>query len=157
VPVLPQMADTLKLLLRGRNGVEIELSPRHHLPTHRRPVMLSFSSHQRHYVYTGAVDMRKQFDGLAGVVRREFSPEVMSGDVFIFINRRRYRIKLLMWDFSGFALYYKRLESDTFERPLARAGENAIELAWPELVLLLESIKLQSVKKRKRYRQRPQA
>lgn len=116
--------------------------------------MLSFSSRQRYYLYTGAVDMRKQFDGLAGVVRQEFQAEVMSGDVFIFINRRRDRIKLLMWDLSGFALYYKRLESGTFELPLSRAGENSVELRWPELVLLLEGIELKSVKQRKRYRQR---
>jgi transposase len=116
--------------------------------------MLSFSSRQRYYLYTGPTDMRKQFDGLAGVVRREFSQEVMGGDVFIFINRRRDRIKLLKWDLTGFALYYKRLEAGTFERPLVRAGENSVELAWPELVLLLEGIELQSVKRRKRYRQR---
>jgi transposase len=91
---------------------------------------------------------------LDGVVRREFQAEVMSGDVFIFLNRRRDRIKLLMWDVTGFALYYKRLESGTFEVPLVRAGENTTELAWPELVLLLEGIELGSVKRRKRYRRR---
>lgn len=116
--------------------------------------MLNFSSPRRYYLYLGPTDMRKQFDGLAGVVRHEFSTEVMGGDVFIFINRRRDRIKLLMWDTSGFALYYKRLESGTFELPLVRAGENSTELDWPELVFLLEGIELQSVKRRKRYRQR---
>lgn len=117
--------------------------------------MLSFSSRQRYYLCLEPTDMRKQFDGLAGAVRRAFrAAEVMSGDVFIFLNRRRDRIKLLMWDRTGFALYYKRLESGTFELPLVRAGENTLELDWPELVLLLEGIELSSVKRRKRYRQR---
>jgi len=117
--------------------------------------MLSFSSRQRYYLYMEPTDMRKQFDGLAGVVGREFQEaEVMSGDVFIFLNRRRDRIKLLMWDVTGFALYYKRLESGTFEVPLVRAGENTAELAWSELVLLLEGIEMKSIKRRKRYRQR---
>ncbi len=116
--------------------------------------MLSFSSRQRYYLYTAPTDMRQQFDGLAGLVRQAASAEVMSGDVFIFLNRRRDRIKLLMWDLTGFALYYKRLESGTFELPLLRAGQHSIELAWSDLVLLLEGIELQSVKRRKRYRQR---
>jgi transposase len=116
--------------------------------------MLSFSAHQRYYLYTGPTDMRQQFDGLAGLVRREFSREVMSGDVFIFLNRRRDRIKLLCWDLNGFALYYKRLEAGTFELPLVRAGQNSLELTWSDLVLLLEGIELASVKRRKRYRLR---
>lgn len=119
--------------------------------------MLSFSSRQRYYLYTAPTDMRQQFDGLAGLVRCQFSQEVMSGDVFIFVNRRRDRIKLLMWDLSGFALYYKRLEAGTFELPLVPrvlGGENSIELSWSDLVLLLEGIELSSVKRRKRYRQR---
>lgn len=116
--------------------------------------MLSFSSRQRYHLYIGAVDMRKQFDGLAGLVRREFSQELMSGDVFIFVNRRSDRIKLLMWDASGFALYYKRLEAGTFELPLVQAGQSSVELSWSDLVLLLEGIELSSVKRRKRYRQR---
>ncbi|TAK37472.1 MAG: hypothetical protein EPO28_11850 [Saprospiraceae bacterium] len=62
----------------------------------------------------------------------------MSGGVFIFINRRRDRIKLLMWYLTGFALYYKRLKAGTFERPLIRTGENSVELAWPELVKIGE-------------------
>jgi transposase len=116
--------------------------------------MLSFSSRQRYYLYTAPTDMRQQFDGLAGLVRCQYREEVMSGDVFIFVNRRRDRIKLLMWDLSGFALYYKRLEAGTFELPLVRAGENSTELSWSDLVLLLEGIELSSVKRRKRYRQR---
>ncbi len=52
--------------------------------------------------------MRKGFSGLSGLVRAHMDQELMSGDVFIFVNRRRDRIKLLMWDITGFALYYKR-------------------------------------------------
>jgi transposase len=116
--------------------------------------MLSFSSRQKYYLYTQPTDMRKQFDGLSGLVRQHFKQEVMSGDVFIFINRQRNRIKLLMWDVTGYALYYKRLESGTFELPGVAAGENSVELGWPDLVFMLEGIELRSIKRRKRYRQR---
>lgn len=95
--------------------------------------------------------MRKSFDGLSGLVRSHFHHSLLSGDVFIFLNRRRDRIKLLMWDASGFAIYYKRLERGTFELPLCASDQASLELSWSELVMLLEGIELRSVKRRKRY------
>ena len=103
-------------------------------------------------MYREATDMRKSFDGLGGLVQAHFSHSLLSGDVFIFLNRRRDRIKLLMWDSSGFAIYYKRLERGTFELPACPGGESSLELNWTELVLLLEGIELKSVKRRKRYK-----
>ncbi len=114
--------------------------------------MLSFSSRQRYFLYGGPTDMRKGFAGLSGLVRRHLDHELLSGDVFIFINRRRDRIKLLMWDATGFALYYKQLERGTFELP-PEAQNGSLELNWSELVMLLEGIEIRSIKRRKRYRQ----
>ncbi|MFK7920838.1 MAG: IS66 family insertion sequence element accessory protein TnpB [Bacteroidia bacterium] len=114
--------------------------------------MLSFSSKQRYFLYRGATDMRKSFNGLSGLVRTHFTHSLLSGDVFIFLNRRRDRIKLLMWDVSGFAIYYKRLEGGTFELPLCSSDQTSLELSWSELVMLLEGIELKSVKRRKRYK-----
>jgi len=115
--------------------------------------MLSFSSRQRYFLYGAPTDMRKGFSGLSGLVREHIDHELLSGDVFIFVNRRRDRIKLLMWDVTGFALYYKQLERGTFELPLA-AREGTAELSWSDLVLVLEGIELKSIKRRKRYRHR---
>lgn len=116
--------------------------------------MLSFSSHQRYFLYRGPTDMRKGFAGLSGLVRQHIDHDLLSGDVFIFINRRRDRIKLLMWDSTGFALYYKQLERGTFEPafklPQDRSGL-ASELRWSDLVMLLEGIEIKSIKRRKRY------
>jgi len=113
--------------------------------------MLSFSSQQRYFLYHAPTDMRKGFAGLSGLVRQHLDQELLSGDVFIFINRRRDRIKLLMWDQTGFALYYKQLERGTFERP-SQGGTASVELCWSELVMLLEGIEIKSIKRRKRYR-----
>jgi len=113
--------------------------------------MLSFSTHQRYFLYGPATDMRKGFAGLSGLVRQHIEHDLMSGDVFIFINRRRDRIKLLMWDATGFALYYKQLERGTFELP-AKAQSGSAELRWSDLVMLLEGIELKSIKRKKRYR-----
>ena len=112
--------------------------------------MLSFSTRQRYFMYRGATDMRKGYNGLCGLVRAHLEHDLMSGDVFIFINKRRDRIKLLMWDATGFAVWYKVLERGTFELPEAKG--DTVELDWSALVLLLEGIELKSVKKRKRYR-----
>ena len=112
--------------------------------------MLSFSSKQRYFLYVPPTDMRKGFAGLSGLVRQHINHELLSGDVFIFINRRRDRIKLLMWDVTGFALYYKQLERGTFEVPQAAYGDT-VELDWPGLAMLLEGIELKSAKRRKRY------
>jgi len=94
--------------------------------------------------------MRKGFAGLSGLVRNHTPHQVLSGDVFIFINKRKDRIKLLMWDATEFALYYKQLERGTFALPTA-ANSSTISLSWSSLVMLLEGIELQSVKRRKRY------
>ena len=112
--------------------------------------MLSFSRHQNYYFYPHPTDMRKQFDGLSGLVRSHFDQNIFNGDVFIFMNRRRDRIKLLLWDSSGFVLYYKRLERGTFEYPDAEKIKQS--WSWSDLVLLLEGIDLKSIKKRKTYR-----
>lgn len=76
---------------------------------------------------------------------------IFSGDVYIFINRPRNRMKLLIWDRSGFVIYYKRLEEGTFELPAGENSENQMQIRWEELVLILEGISLESVRRRKRF------
>ncbi len=112
--------------------------------------MLSLSSQQRYFLYRGVTDMRKGFNGLNGLVRQHLKQDPLSGDVFLFLNRRRDRIKLLMWDKTGFALYYKQLESGTFELPKGVSG-SSLELSWSELAMLLDGLELSVVKRRKRY------
>ncbi|RME92843.1 MAG: transposase [Bacteroidetes bacterium] len=111
--------------------------------------MLSFSSRQRYFLFRTATDMRKGSSGLSGLVRQHCSHELLSGDVFIFLNRRRDRIKLLVWDRNGFVVWYKILEQGTFELPVAE--RDTVELSWTDLQLLLEGIEIKSVKRRKRY------
>jgi transposase len=111
--------------------------------------MLSFSSRQRYFLYRGVTDMRKGFNGLSGLVRDHISHELLSGDVFIFLNKRRDRIKLLVWDRNGFVVWYKVLEQGTFEMTVAE--KDALEMSWTDIQLLLEGIEIKSVKRRKRY------
>ena len=91
--------------------------------------------------------MRKGFDGLSGLVREGLSKDPLSGDVFIFFNKRRTHVKLLLWERDGFSLYHKRLERGTYELPSTASAE----LRSDELMLILQGVSLKSVRRRKRF------
>lgn len=93
--------------------------------------------------------MRKSFDGLCGLVRDKLMREPLSGEVFVFLSRRKNQIRLLLWEGDGFALYSKRLEKGTFEIP--GSSSFCMELKCDELLFILKGIKLSSVEKRKRF------
>ena len=69
------------------------------------------------YLCTAATDMRKGFDTLALLVREHLGRDPLSGHLFLFVGRRRDRLKLLYWDQDGYALWYKRLEEGTYRLP----------------------------------------
>ena len=71
----------------------------------------------RYFLYREPTDIRRSFDGLCGLVTDRLGQNPMSGDVFIFINKPRNRMKILKWEPGGFVLFYKRLEKGTFELP----------------------------------------
>jgi len=108
----------------------------------------------RVYLCTSPTDMRKGFDTLAALVRDALGCDPLSGHLFLFISRRRDRLKILTWDRDGYALWYKRLEQGTFRMPATREGTTHVELKASELAMLLDGIDLRSVKRRKRF-QRP--
>ena len=95
--------------------------------------------------------MRKSYDGLSGLVRQGLGRDPLSGEVFIFLNRRRTMIKILVWDRSGFVIWSKRLERGTFELPRNMQAGASVPLRWEELVMILEGVSLSSVHRRKRY------
>ncbi len=113
--------------------------------------MISLGSTQKYYLYNRPTDMRKSFDGLSGLVKNELKRDFFTGELFIFLNRRRDRIKILVWDRSGFALYYKRLEQGSFELPKMDRNQLEAQINWDELVCILEGVSLDFIKRRKRY------
>lgn len=115
--------------------------------------MFALTASHRYHLYLGVTDMRKSFDGLCGLVNNQLKRNPFSGEVFLFINRRRDKLKLLKWEPGGFVLYYKRLEEGTFELP-ALNGQNCYEMAWTDLILMVEGIQLTGTKKRKRYQRK---
>ncbi len=100
------------------------------------------------------VDLRRGFDGLSAAVQAVFDRNVLDGHLFLFLNRRRDRVKLLWWDRDGLAIFYKRLEAGRYELPQHPVGSKRLELSGTQMMLLLSGIELTSVKQRRRY-QRP--
>jgi transposase len=95
--------------------------------------------------------MRKGFDALSGVVRRDMGRDPLSGEVFIFMNRSRTTIKLLHWERGGLVLYHKRLESGRFSLPVFDEKSRCYHLSWRDLVLIVEGISLEKVQRQKRF------
>jgi transposase len=105
--------------------------------------VLSLPSAVRVFVARGATDLRRSFDRLAAEVETVLRQDPFSGHVFCFFNRRRDRVKLLVWERGGFWLHYKRLEEGTF------AAMEQAEMSPRDLYLLLEGIEV--VRERVRY------
>ena len=114
--------------------------------------MLSVPESVRVFVARNPVDFRRQFDGLAGIVRDEFGMDPFGGYLFVFFNKRRDRIKLLVFQHTGFWLHYKRLERGTFEM-LASVDDDddCIEVDARRLRLLLEGIDLNQSRFRRHF------
>lgn len=93
--------------------------------------MLTVGLNHRVWVYENAIDMRKSYDGLYGLVRAFTNP--LSGDVFVFLSRDRKKVKALFWDGSGLNIWMKRLEKGRFADVFARS-----EMTLTELKLLFE-------------------
>jgi transposase len=91
---------------------------------------------ERVYLYRAPVDMRKQMDGLALLAKDVLELDPMSGAMFVFINARRNKLKLLVWERNGFIVWYKRLERDRFHWP--RSGEAVLTLSGQQLNWLLD-------------------
>jgi transposase len=101
-------------------------------------VILGSVRHVRVFVYREPVDMRKAYDTLSALVEGSMKKSLLSGDVFVFIGRRRKRVKALYFDGTGLCLLAKRLATGHFAAPWTRPGEGPMELTMSELALLLE-------------------
>lgn len=99
----------------------------------------------------GHVDFRKSIDGLAAVVELALDERALSGTLFVFLNKRRNAVKLLMWHHGGFVLVYKRLEKGCFRPPLLPERADRVALTAAELGALLEGIDMAGAKRLSRW------
>ena len=106
--------------------------------------MIGLPAGTRILLFAEPTDMRKGHDGLFGLVRAA-GEDPLSGDLFVFISRRRDRAKILTFDRGGLVLWYKRLERGRFRHP--RRGEQSMELDATALAMLLDGIDLDRVRR----------
>lgn len=111
--------------------------------------MIALSTSVRIFVFNQHTDMRKSFNGLSGLVNQHFDDQLLTGHLFLFVNRRRDHLKILYFDKDGLAIWYKRLEAGTFQLP--RSEQESVEIDRTELAMLLSGIDLNSAQRRKRY------
>jgi hypothetical protein len=124
--------------------------------------MLSIPPQVKVFAALSPTDMRKSFHGLVGIVEKDLSQQVEDGDLFLFFNRKRDRLKVLFFTGDGLVILYKKLEVGTFEmlRPNDSSSSDASSTSAPtsltlradELRLLVEGIELSSVRRRKWWR-----
>jgi transposase len=111
--------------------------------------MLTLGLSGRIWVCVQAVDGRKSFDGLSAIVTAHLARDPLSGDLFVFRNRRGDRLKILAWQGDGFALYLRRLERGTFAFPTAAA--TVVSVTATELAMILGGIDWTRARRRRRY------
>ena len=104
----------------------------------------------RIWVCTSAVDMRKSFDGLAAATQAVMAKNPETDGLFVFVNRRGNRLKVLWWDRTGYCLLYKRLEWGQFRLPSSDAGESSVSIDAQELGRVLVGVGLPPKKHRLR-------
>lgn len=107
--------------------------------------MLSLSSAVRVFVASEPCDMRCSFTKLSALVKNVMENDSLSGHMFVFLSRTRTSVKILYWDRTGYAIWYKRLERGTFTKPLSE------EIDYRDLMCMLEGIEIDKICKKMRY------
>ncbi|HRX80555.1 MAG TPA: IS66 family insertion sequence element accessory protein TnpB, partial [Pirellulaceae bacterium] len=102
------------------------------------------------YLFTEPVDFRKGFDGLTGIVTTSLGKSVTDGSLFLFVNRKRDRIKALWWETGGLTLWYRRLEQGTVELPKLQVEATHVNIDSVELAMWVAGVSLESAKVRRK-------
>ena len=112
--------------------------------------MFAPGNQARIWLCTRPTDMRKSFQGLSALVKNQLGHNPLSGQYFVFVNRRKTQMKILYFEPSGYCLWSKRLEQGQFRVNASTIGQRA--LSWTELQLILDGVEVQKARHFKRYR-----
>jgi transposase len=113
--------------------------------------MITLTDQRSYHLYRKETDMRKGFNLLCGIILNELGRQVMQGDAFIFINKPRTHLKLLVYEQGGFTIFYRRLEKGAFEVPAFDLDAKSMQITCDQLHFILKGISLKEIKYRKRY------
>jgi len=112
--------------------------------------MIGLPANPRIYLCIEPVDFRKGFDGLTGIVTTRLGRNVTDGSLFLFVNRKRDRVKALWWETGGLTLWYKRLEQGTVELPESDRDTSHVRIDGVELAMWIAGVSLKSAKTRRK-------
>ena len=115
--------------------------------------MIALAPQTRVFLYRRPTDMRKSFHGLIALTEAELKQDPLSGSLFVFVNRRRDRIKILYWGETGFCIWYQQLQRGTYQLPRHDSldEQDTLEVTRAQLSLILDGIDLTSARQRKRF------
>jgi transposase len=115
--------------------------------------MITLPPQIRVFLYRVPTDMRKSFHGLVALTESAIQQDPLSGSLFVFVNRRRDRIKILYWGQTGYCIWYQQLQQGTYELPGEDALEEqpTLEVTRSQLSLILDGIELASARQRMRF------
>lgn len=115
--------------------------------------MIALSPQIRVLLYRRPTDMRKSFHGLIALTEAELKQDPLSGSLFVFVNRRRDRIKILYWGETGFCIWYQQLQQGTYQLPRHESLDESgtLEVTRAQLSLILDGIDLASARQRRRF------
>jgi transposase len=105
-----------------------------------------FSVHEtvNYYLYRKPVKMSRSFDGLAALIRTELERDIINGDVFIFLNRSRTMIKVLVYEKKGFSIFYRRLDEGSFQMPAISGDEVSFKMSTEQIMFMLSGMVLEA-------------
>ncbi len=118
--------------------------------------MLNLPPSTKIFLCNQPIDMRQSFDALSGLIQTYFGQNPLNGHLFVFLSKRRDRMKILFWDLDGFVLYYKRLEGGTFSWMRGWSLQGPTEILSSDFALVLAGINLSSGRRQKRYTRLPE-
>ena len=115
--------------------------------------MIALPAQIRIFLYRLPTDMRKSFNGLVALTESALKQDPLSGSLYVFINRRRDRIKILYWGQTGFCIWYQQLQQGTYQLPSHDSldEQDTLEVTRSQLSLILDGIDLSSVRQRMRF------
>lgn len=115
--------------------------------------MIALPAQIRVFLYRSPTDMRKSFHGLVALTESALKQDPLSGSLFVFLNRRRDRIKILYWGQTGFCIWYQQLQKGTYQLPDEQSlqGRETVEVTRAQLSLILDGIDLSSARQRMRF------
>jgi transposase len=116
--------------------------------------MIALPPQVRVFLYRLPTDMRKSFNGLVALTESALKQNPLSGSLFVFVNRRRDRIKILYWGQTGFCIWYQQLQQGTYQLPSEESleAQQTLEVTRSQLSLILDGIDLASARQRMRFR-----